>query len=155
MLKSRKEKKLADTHLVQMATSDIIAGHVRDTVCRDTTTDVTENVIRVTLDGRRASSTSQEDKVFHLRTTRAFLAAGIPLNRLKILREALDDICSKSLGSTNNLAAEYIPLILQGEEEEQCSELSNKTVALIFDATPRMGDVFALLARFVEIKDGM
>jgi hypothetical protein len=60
-----------------------------------------------------------------------------------------------SLGSAKNLADEYIPLILQGEEEEQCSELSNKTVALIFDVTPRMGDVFAFLARFVEIKDGM
>jgi hypothetical protein len=107
-------------------------------------------VVRMDLDGTRASSVPEVDQHFRFRVTRTLIAAGIPLNSLKIIRPALEDMCQKSLGSSNMLASENIQKIFLQEVDTQLEELKGKQVSLCFDATPRMGDVFALIVRYVE-----
>jgi hypothetical protein len=78
------------------------------------------------------------------------IAAGIPLNTLKRIRPALEDMCKKSLACHNMLASDYIEQIFSEEVDTQLEELKGKQVSVCFDATPRMGDVFALIVRYVE-----
>ena len=59
-------------------------------------------------------------------------------------------MCKKPLACHNMLATDYIERILSEEVDTQLEELKGKQVSVCFDATPRMGDVFALIARYVE-----
>jgi hypothetical protein len=82
------------------------------------------------------------------------LAAGIPLNTMKVIRPALEDMCQMPLASSNMLASEYVEKIFEQEVDKQLEELKGKQVSVCFDATPRMGDVFALIVRYVETVEG-
>ena len=95
-------------------------------------------------------------KTFRARTVRAFLIAGIPVNKLKTLKPFVQDETGKSIGDVNDLLRCYMERISQTEMDElkkDISEAYDNNISLITDNTPRLGDVFALLARFVVIKD--
>ena len=78
------------------------------------------------------------------------IAAGIPLNTMTVIRPALEDMCQKPLAFPNMLASEYIEQIFSQEVDLQLEELKGKQISVCFDATPRMGDMFALIVRYVE-----
>lgn len=59
-----------------------------------------------------------------------------------------------SLTNAQSLKTDWLKIILEDEKKMQYTELRDKIVSLIFDATPRQGDVFACIARFVEEADG-
>ena len=111
-------------------------------------------VTRMDLDGTRTSSVTNVDASFRFRVTRMLLGAGIPLASLKVIRPAMEDMCQMPLAANNTLASEYIAKILTEEVGTQLQELLGKRVALCFDAMPRMGDVFAIIVRYVETADG-
>lgn len=77
------------------------------------------------------------------------------MNTMNVIRPALEDMCQQPLAPPNMLVADYIEKIVLQEVDTQLEELKGKQVSVCFDATPRMGDVFALIVRYVEItKEG-
>jgi hypothetical protein len=60
----------------------------------------------------------------------------------------------KSLEGANTIVATHIKPILNAEIALQIEELKGKRVSLCFDGTPRLGDVFAMVARYVEENKG-
>jgi hypothetical protein len=49
------------------------------------------------------------------------------------------------LDSAQNLKPAYVKKLFRIEENEQIEELKGNNVGLVDDATPRMGDVFAMV----------
>jgi hypothetical protein len=79
------------------------------------------------------------------------LCAGIPMNTLKVIRPVLEAMCRKPLAPHKQLiASEYLGKILIEEVATQLEDLRGKIVFLCFDATPRMGYVFALVVCYVD-----
>lgn len=70
------------------------------------------------------------------------------------MREWLERECQKSLGPPKRLASTYVKDLLEEEELLQREELEiPEHISVIFDATPRGGDFFALLARRIVIDE--
>ena len=81
---------------------------------------------------------SEVDRDFRFRITRMLIAAGIPLNTLKVIRPALEDMRQKPLASPSMLAAsEYVQQIFLQEVDTQLEEHKGKQVSVCLDATPR------------------
>jgi hypothetical protein len=116
-----------------------------------------KGVIRMDLDGTRASSATSVDKSFRFRVTRVLIGVGIPLNTLTVICPALEDMRQKPLAGSKQVASQHIVTILEQEVDAgQLKELEGKNVALCFNATPRTGDAFPLIVHCVETTaDGM
>jgi hypothetical protein len=83
------------------------------------------------------------------------LACGIPLNKANTpLRIYIEGITQMPLDSAQKLKPVYVKKLLRIEENKQIEELKEHNVGLVADETPRMGDVFAMILRFVQVKDG-
>lgn len=105
----------------------------------------------VLLEGQRRSSVNEDEKEFRCGLVEQFIAAGIPLEKLDLLRPFLETHTNKSLSAVSNMKREYISPLLEKEVHLQMEEVKGKVVSIIADATPRQGDVFALIVRFVAI----
>ncbi len=68
-----------------------------------------------------------------------------------MIRGDFEYISKKSLERSSELKSNYMKEILSCENRIQCEELLGKSISLVFDATPRQGDVFNVVARFVDV----
>jgi hypothetical protein len=118
------------------------------------TTPVDGHLPRMELEGTRNTSVSVDDYALRRRVLRMFLGAGIPLYVLDRVRTAMEDISKKSLEGRSAVVSNHLKSILDAELELQIEELKGKKISLCFDGTPRLGDVFAMVARYVEVRDG-
>jgi len=96
-----------------------------------------------------------EQAAFRQDTLRAWLIAGIPLARLDKIRPYLERVSHWKLTHSNNLVTKYIDGLVKAEDMLFREALRNRVggIAIITDNTPRLGDVFALLLRFVKLDD--
>ena len=109
---------------------------------------------RLAVDKTRAAAGATRDFNFRKRATAAFIAAGVPLNKLEDLRRWIESETKQSLGHHKELSRKYIKPLL--EEEKKLQEMELKLAdefSIIFDATPRMGDFFALLTRRIVLNE--
>ena len=97
---------------------------------------------------------SIEDKMFRCSILLTFIKNVIPVNKIDHMRKDLEYIAKKSLQRSGDLKANYISMILKEEIIMQREELRGKIVFICFDATPRQGDVFNLIARYIHVSDG-
>ena len=82
------------------------------------------------------------------------LGAGISLNTLDIIRVPLEEMAQRPLGAPNMLVSDYVAKIFEDEICTQIEELKGHVaVSICFDATPRMGDVFALVVHSILTTD--
>ena len=79
---------------------------------------------------------------------RTFLCAGVPLNKLDLFRELLEeggyhltDRCHMS---------DVIPLIHQQEVGLLKMELAGKCMSVVFDGATQYGEAMAILVRFID-----
>lgn len=102
--------------------------------------------------GTRKSSLTPLDVAFSKKTVKTCLARGIPLARVDAktpLRQYLQETSGLKLSNRSDLGA-YIPELMEEEEKILANELEGVNLSAIYDATPRQGDFFAMLARFVH-----
>ncbi len=104
---------------------------------------------RLQFEGTRRSRLNSEDDQFNEDTVKNFIGNGIPLFKVGKLRGYLHKHSGKKLMHWRDLPATYIPPLLKDEEELQRKELglSGTKCSICYDATPRQGDLFALVAR--------
>ena len=82
-----------------------------------------------------------------MKVVRTFLQAGVPLSKLGIFRELLEENGFRL--SDRRFVFDLVPFILK---EEAClkQELQGKQVGVIFDGTTRLGEAMAIILRFVS-----
>lgn len=107
---------------------------------------------RLELEGTRISKLSDSDKAFCEETVLEFLRGGIPLNKLDgPLRRFLMKISHQTLSNRRELASECIPKLMKKEVERQRMECRDVKLSYIHDATPRQGDLYAVVARVIDM----
>ena len=79
---------------------------------------------------------------------KAFLQGTIPLNKLDVFRELLEE---NAFSLTNRRhMSELLPFIYSQERALIKQEVFGRPVSVIFDETTRLGEAFAILLRFVN-----
>ena len=87
----------------------------------------------------------QEQRLYRIKVVMTFLKAGIPLNKLDIFRDLLEEKATR-LTDTYDL----IPFILEQEKDKIQSEIKDKHLSIVFDGTSRLGEVLAIIIRYID-----
>ncbi len=91
-----------------------------------------------------------EQNVYRVKVVMAFMQAGIPLAKLDChgLRDLLQENGYR-LSDTRHMF-DLVPFVLQEERSRLRAEIHGKCVSVIFDGTTRLGEVLAVVVRFVS-----
>ena len=87
-------------------------------------------------------------RLYQVKVVKAFMRAGIPIGKLDILRDILEEKALR-LADTRHML-DLIPFILDEERGLIREEIKDKFVSVIFDGTSRLGEVLAIVLRYVE-----
>ena len=87
-------------------------------------------------------------QVFRVKVLKAFLQAGIPLNKIGPLRELLEEtgyrLCDR------RFLYDLIPFVVKEEEAKIKDEIKNKHVGIVFDGTTHTCEALAVVLRFIS-----
>ena len=92
-----------------------------------------------------------EDDASREEFIKAMSIAGIPLHTAMKIRGWIERGMKFSIGHVSDLYRTYLPKLLKDEIADQKQDLAEKPIGIIHDATPRLGDFFAMLARFIVL----
>ena len=92
------------------------------------------------------SSTHPKQSVYRLQVVQAFMCAGIPLQKVDMLRPLLER-AGFALTGANHLT-ELIPKVEAIELGRLVAELDGQRCSLAFDGTTRLGSAVNIVARF-------
>ena len=96
----------------------------------------------------KGESLSQEQRVYRVKVMTAFLKAGIPIAKLRHFRGLLEENALRLTDSSH--MSELVPFISREERSRIKDEINGKFVPVIFDGTSRLGEVLAVVIRFVD-----
>eukprot|EP00978_Attheya_sp_CCMP212_P031566 scaffold119902_cov40-Attheya_sp.AAC.1 len=133
-------------------------GHLKWENVRDTTGILQSTLLRVEKEKEEkeclklaGTCDCRTDHEFRESVTKAMLTTGISINKVDALRTWLEHETKKSIGPADKLLSTYVKDLLKSEIAQQKEELANSAIAIIFDATPRIGDFFAMVARRIDL----
>ena len=108
--------------------------------------------VRLTAAGTRSTCSVHVDTPFREGFVEMLMKCAIPIARAEKMRVWVEKKCQRSLGHFTKLP-QHIPKLLKKETDLQELILKSvKYIGIIFDATPRQGDFFAMLARYVVLE---
>ena len=80
---------------------------------------------------------SSDLQVYHIKVVKTFLRAGIPLNKVDIFHDILEEHGPRLVG--RRALSDLVPFILKQEVTKITEEINGKKVSVIFDGTTRLG----------------
>ena len=78
----------------------------------------------------------------------AFLRAGILISKLEYLRDILEENALRLTDTRHML--DLVPFVLEEEKSRIKREISGKFLSLVFDGTSRLGEVLAVVVRYID-----
>ncbi len=99
-------------------------------------------------DHPRGESLPTDQRVFRVKVVRTFLRAAVPLSKLDVFRELLEETGFRL--PDRRYLSDIVPLIHQQELELLKSEIQGKHLSVVFDGTTRFGEAMAVLVRYVS-----
>ncbi len=97
---------------------------------------------------QKGETLPKEVSIYRVKVVRTFLRAGVPINKVNIFRPLLEENAFR-LCDTRHLL-DLIPFILNEEKKRLKKELEGKSLAVTFDGTTRLGEVMAVVVRFIS-----
>ena len=99
---------------------------------------------------RKGETLSDEQNVYRTKVVMAFMQAGIPLAKLDCcgLRSLLQEN-GYCLSDTRHMF-DLVPFVLQEERSRLRAEIEHKYLSVIFDGTTHLGEVLAVVVRFIS-----
>ena len=110
-----------------------------------------EESVRLSLQGTRATGVTEADTDLRRDWTKAMYATGVAIAKSDKLRPFIERKTKLSLTHSSHLARDYTTDLLEEEEDLQTDEFKGSVCSMGFDATPRQGDLFALVLRKIEV----
>lgn len=92
----------------------------------------------------KGETLSNNMRVYRVRIVRAFLKAGIPLQKIDSFREILEESAFSLTGSQHMRDLPFI----RSEEQRQTQE--GKEVSVIFDGTTHVAEAMAVVVRYIS-----
>lgn len=96
----------------------------------------------------RGETLPHSQQVYRVKVVKTFLQAGVPLSKLSIFRDLLEENGYRL--SDRRFMFDLIPFILKEEEENLKEELRGKHLGVVFDGTTRLGEALVIIVRFVS-----
>lgn len=100
------------------------------------------------LENPKGKSLPDDQRVYRVKVVRTFLSAGVALNKIPEFRDLLEEHVFRL--TDRRRMADLVPFILVQEKEKLKNEIADKPLSVIFDGTSRLGEVFAVVVRFVD-----
>ncbi len=99
---------------------------------------------------RKGETLPEEHNVYRAKVVMAFMRSGIPLSKLDCpdLRNLLEENGYRLTDHRHML--DMVPFILKEERTRLRSELQGKYLSVVFDSTTRLGEVLAIVVRFLN-----
>lgn len=89
-----------------------------------------------------------DQRLYRVKVVMAFLRAGIPIAKLEYLRDILEENALRL--TDNRQMLDLVPFILDEERSKIRAEIKGKYISIIFDGTSRMGEVLAVVVRYLD-----
>ena len=96
----------------------------------------------------RGETVSEAGQIFRVKVVRSFLKAGVPLSKVSLFREILEETGYR-LTDRRHLF-DMIPFILKEEEAVIKNAIEGQHLGIVFDGTTRHGEAMAIVLRFVS-----
>ena len=96
---------------------------------------------------QKGETLPEDQRVYRVKVVQTFLRAGVPLSKLTIFRPLLEENAFRLCDTKHML--DLVPFILGEERARMKREIEGKFVSVIFDGTSRLGEVLAIILRFV------
>jgi len=96
----------------------------------------------------RGKTLPEDQQVYRVQVVSAFLKAGVPLAKIDHFRELLEEHVHRLTDRRN--MNDYVPFILQPQEQCIHYEINGKILSVVFDGTAGLGEVLAIILRFVS-----
>lgn len=90
----------------------------------------------------------EEQRVYRVRVLKTFLRAAVPLAKLHIFREILEENAFRL--SDRRHMTDLVPFVLSQEQADVKREISGKPLSVIFDGTTRLGEAMVIVVRFID-----
>ena len=90
-------------------------------------------------------------RLYRVKVVRTFLTAGVPLNKVPVFREILEENGYRL--TDRRYLSDLIPFILGQEKDELKRILKGRPISVIFDGTTRVGEVFVIVVRYVDTSE--
>ena len=87
-------------------------------------------------------------RVYRVKVLCTFLKAGVPINKIDDFRDLLEEHAFRLAG--RKPMSDIIPFVLSEEKRQLKAEIDGLPVAVIVDATSRLGEALAIILRFVD-----
>ena len=107
-----------------------------------------KDLLAKTSGGAKGSTLPEDMRLYRYELVKALLKAGIPLLKVDTLRPFLEKYGHR-LTSQNHLA-EFIPMIRQEIDFVKSGIAANSAFPVIFDGSTRLGEVLAIIVRFID-----
>ena len=96
----------------------------------------------------KGESLPEDQRVYRVKVVRTFLFAGVALNKIPEFRELLEEHAYRL--TDRRRMTDLVPFILNQEKEKLKKAIADKPLSVIFDGTSRLGEVFAVVVRFID-----
>ena len=103
---------------------------------------------RDALEHPKGESLPDHQRVYRVKVVRTFLSAGIALNKIPEFRDLLEEHAFRL--TDRRRMSDLVPFILDQEKERLKNEIAGKPLSVVFDGTSRLGEVFAVVIRFID-----
>ncbi len=98
--------------------------------------------------GRHESDTiGDAHRVYRIKVLMSFMRAGVPFSKLKYFRDILEENSMRLTDPSHML--QLVPFVLE-QEKSLKEEIKGKYLSIIFDGTSRLGEVLAIVIRYVD-----
>ncbi len=99
--------------------------------------------------GRHESDTiGDAHRVYRIKVLMSFMRAGVPISKLKYFRDILEENSMRLTDPSHML--QLVPFVLEQEKSLIKEEIKGKYLSIIFDGTSRLGEVLAIVIRYVD-----
>lgn len=95
----------------------------------------------------KGQTLQDEHRVYRVKVMTAFLRAGVPISKLEHFRDILEEN-ALSLTERRHMT-DLIPFILREEKSRVLEQISGQHLSVIFDGTCRLGEVLAVVVRYI------
>ena len=91
---------------------------------------------------------SDSVRVYRIKVLRTFLEAGVPLGKVDVFRELLEENTFRLCDSSN--LCELIPFVRKQEQDSLVEEIKGRLVSVVFDGTTHICEALVILLRYVD-----
>ena len=88
-------------------------------------------------------------RVYRVKVVWTFLRAAVPLNKLDLFRDLLEEHAFRLTDRRHNMS-DIISFIHDQEQDQIKAEISGQDVSVIFDGTTRSGEALAIIVCFID-----